>query len=158
MAGGTQVWGLAGFLAAGYGAAALGALFTTAAVREWYPTLRKPSFTPPDAVFGPVWTLLYALMAVAAWLVWRGPHGLVALPLYWVQLALNVLWSALFFGRRAPRAGLWCVLLLWAAIAATIAAFARHSHLAAALMLPYLLWVSYAGALNAAIVRLNPDQ
>jgi|GEM_PF-228620 tryptophan-rich sensory protein len=126
---------------------------------DWYPTLTKPAWTPPDWVFGPVWTLLYILMAVAAWLVWRkaGFAGArLALVLYFVQLALNAAWSGLFFGLRSPAAGLVDILLLWMVIAATLVAFARHSAVAAGLLVPYFVWVSYAAALNFAIWRMNP--
>jgi tryptophan-rich sensory protein len=136
----------------------LAALATARGVREWYPTLAKPSWTPPDVVFAPVWTVLYVMMAVAAWLVWReaGRGGRrVALALFAIQLALNCAWSFLFFGMRSTGGGLVDIALLFAAIAATVLAFRRVRPAAALLMLPYLAWVGYATALNVAIWRMN---
>lgn len=151
-------WGLVASVVLCFAASGLGGLFTAASVRDWYPALAKPSFTPPSAVFGPVWTVLYLMMAVAAWLVWRG-RGLsrAALPLglFAVQLALNVAWSALFFGLRRPGAGFVDIVALWAAIVATTVAFWPVSRAAGALMLPYLAWVSFAGVLNWSIWRMN---
>lgn len=154
-----QSWGLVGFLAASWVVQGLASWLTFASVRDWYPTLAKPAWTPPNWVFGPVWTLLYILMAVAAWLVWRkaGLAGArLALVLYFVQLTLNAAWSGLFFGLRNPTAGLVDILLLWILIAATLTAFARHSAVAAGLLAPYFVWVSYAAALNFAIWQMNP--
>jgi tryptophan-rich sensory protein len=137
----------------------VGAWLTSRSVTTWYPTLIKPAWTPPDWVFGPVWTGLYLLMAVAAWLVWRerarAPVG-AALTLHGAQLVLNVAWSGLFFGLRDPGAGMVGVAALWLAIGATLAAFWRARRLAGVLMLPSLAWVSYAARLNWAIWRLNP--
>lgn len=146
---------LAAFLLLCYGAAAIGAQFTPGA---WYAELTKPTWTPPGAVFGPVWTLLYGMMAVAAWLVWRvgGKRGVRgALALFGVQLALNVAWSWLFFGLQRPGAALVDILLLWLAISATILAFWRVRPAAGMLLVPYLVWVSFATALNLQIWRLN---
>lgn len=145
-------------LAASAAAQGLGAWLTSRSVTTWYPTLVKPPWTPPDWVFGPVWTVLYVLMAVAAWLVWRERARDAigsALFLYDVQLALNVLWSALFFGMRSPGAGLIGIVALWAAIAGTLVAFWRIRRLAGWLLVPYLLWVSYAGGLNWTLWWLN---
>jgi tryptophan-rich sensory protein len=129
---------------------------TSAAVRDWYPALAKPFFNPPPWVFAPAWTLLYILMAVAAWRVWRtGPMARPALLLFGLQLALNLLWSVLFFGLRSPGLALAEVVLLWLAIAATALSFRPHDKTAAVLMLPYLAWVSFAAVLNAAIWYLN---
>jgi len=139
-------------------AAGIGGLATRPAVGTWYQDLRKPSWTPPDWVFGPVWTILYTTMAVAAWLVWRaGPRPGVraALVLYAVQLALNAAWSPLFFGLRMPGAALVALAALWLAVGATTAVFWRVSRPAGALLLPYLAWATFAGALNLAIWRLN---
>jgi translocator protein len=143
-----------------FAAAAIGAIATVRNLDPWYASLEKPSWTPPNSVFGPVWTLLYTLMGVAAWLIWRrgGPAGAnVTVPLGWfvLQLALNSLWSWLFFGWHRTGLALLEVLLLWLAILATILSFRRVSSLAAILLVPYLLWVSYAAALNGAIARLN---
>lgn len=141
------------------GAGGLGAIFTAESVRTWYPTIRKPGFTPPSGVFGPVWTLLFLMMGVALFLVARGRpvEGRVrgAVAAFTAQLALNVLWSALFFGRRSPGAGMLEIPTLWAAILVTILLFRPISRPAAALLVPYLLWVSYAAALNFSIWRLN---
>jgi translocator protein len=140
-------------------AGVVGGLATRSSVSTWYPTLQKPAFNPPPWVFGPVWTTLYVLMGVAAWLAWRaagrGPARERGQRLFWVQLALNVLWSFLFFGLRSPPLALVEILLLWAAIFATLRAFWRVRPLAGALLLPYLAWVSFATLLNASIAWLN---
>jgi translocator protein len=149
---------LAGFLAASFAVAAIGGTFTSAGMPEWYMSLEKPAFNPPSWVFGPVWTALYIMMAVAAWLVWKasGFRGAAtALTLYFVQLALNLAWSGIFFGLRAPGWALVEIVALWIAILATIVLFFRHSRVAGWLMVPYLLWVSFAAVLNAAIWSLN---
>lgn len=132
---------------------------TAPAVESWYPGLVKPPFNPPPWVFAPVWTTLYAAMGVAAWLVWsRGlgtPGVAAALWLFLVQLALNGLWSFLFFGLRSPLAGLVDLAALWIALALCTAWFFRASAAAGWLMVPYLGWVSFAGVLNASIWVLN---
>jgi benzodiazapine receptor len=140
------------FLAAG-----LGSLFTMASVGGWYATLAKPPWSPPDWIFGPVWTVLYATMAVAGWLVWRR-GGLASVPaLRWfaVQLVLNVGWSVVFFGLRMPGLAVIEIVVLWLAIVATLMTSWRVSRPASILLVPYLLWVSFAAALNFAIWRLN---
>jgi translocator protein len=156
-------WLLA-FLGASFGAAVLGSLFTVPALDTWYRSLRKPRWTPPDRIFGPVWTILYTQMAVAAWLVYRAvakrPEatrrvGRSALLAWGVQLLLNVGWSAAFFGRRSPAAGLFVIILLWTAIAITVALAARVSRLAGLLLLPYLAWTGLATALNVKVWQLN---
>ena len=149
---------LAGFVAVCFAAAALGVWLTGNAIESWYVTLNKPAWNPPNWLFGPVWSVLYLLMAIAAWIVWRhrGWHaGRVPLVLFAVQLALNAAWSGLFFGLRSPGAGMVEIILLWGAILATLISFGRVSRGAAALMVPYLLWVSFAAVLNLAIWRLN---
>lgn len=149
---------LAGFLVVCFAVAALGSVFTSSAMPEWYMSLEKPAFNPPSWVFGPVWTLLYAMMAVAAWLVWReaGFDGATAaLGMFLVQLALNLAWSGIFFGLREPGWAMLEILALWGAIVVTMVLFFRHSSVAGWLMAPYLLWVSFAAVLNAAIWRLN---
>jgi len=151
---------LLGFLGASYAAAALGSAFTFPALKTWYRRLRKPAWTPPDRVFGPVWTVLYTQMAIAAWLVRRrSPQqpaaARPALVAWIVQLVLNVAWSAAFFGRRSPAAGLGVIVSLWLAIVTTIALSARVTRPAAALLAPYLVWTTFAAALNASIWRLN---
>lgn len=125
----------------------------------WYATLAKPALNPPSWVFGPVWTTLFALMGIAAFLVWRkGTHRRnikIALGIFGVQLALNTLWSILFFGMQNPGVALVEITLLWLAIVATIIAFARISRPAAWLLAPYILWVSFAAYLNYAIWAVN---
>ena len=153
-----QFVGLAGWLALTFLAAAIGA-FASAQAGAFYGQLVRPSWAPPGWLFGPVWSALYVLMAVAAWLVWRqSSRGSVAiaLGLFVVQLAANALWSWLFF---VWNQGAWAfveVLLLWVLIALTVASFFRLSVLAAALLLPYLAWVTFATALTWATWRLNP--
>ncbi|MGN2246865.1 TspO/MBR family protein [Frateuria sp. GZRR35] len=151
--------GLAGWWLLSFAAAAIGALASIQAA-AFYGQLAQPSWAPPASVFGPVWTVLYALMGVAAWLVWReagqpGRRG--ALVLFVVQLALNALWSWLFF---AWHLGGWAfadIVVLWLLLVATVAAFWRVRTIAGALLLPYLAWVSFATALNWAVWRLNPS-
>lgn len=139
------------------GAAALGSWPTVRGLREWYPSLRKPSWNPPDRIFGPVWTALYLAMAIAAWLVWRsGADVTVALGLFALQLALNVGWSLVFFGRRDVRGAFVVIVGLWLAIAATLIAFASIDLVAGALLVPYLAWVTFASLLNRAVAKLNP--
>jgi translocator protein len=149
---------LAGFLAASFVVAAVGGMFTSAGMPDWYMGLEKPAFNPPSWVFGPAWTALYIMMAVAAWLVWKAPGfqgARAALTLYFVQLGLNLAWSGIFFALRSPGWALVEIVLLWVAIAATTRLFFRHSAAAGWLMVPYLGWVTFAAALNAAIWRLN---
>ena len=146
---------LAGWALACFAAAALGGFFMPG---EWYASLKKPSWNPPGWIFGPVWTTLYTIMAVAAWLVWRqGGWRKQRKPLlsFLVQLALNALWSPLFFGLRQPGLAFVEIVLLWLAIAGTIAAFRPASRVAAWLLAPYLAWVSFAAALNFALWQLN---
>lgn len=154
--------GLGGFLAATFGAAAFGSYFTRQTVDTWYPTLEKPSWRPPNTAFGPVWTVLYTLMAVAAWLVWRADTRSqqqertrkAALAVWVVQLMLNAAWSTVFFGTKSP-GGLLVIEALVSAIAATTALSAKVSRLAGWLLVPYLAWTSFATALNARIWQLN---
>jgi tryptophan-rich sensory protein len=154
----SQWIGLACAVAACFAAAGIASHYTTPAIPVWYASLRKPAWNPPAWVFGPVWTLLYLMMAVAVWLVWRerGFAGApLALALFAVQLVLNALWSIVFFGWRRPGLALVEIHLLWAAIFATMLSFWRISPPAAWLIWPYLLWVTFAGFLNLAIWRLN---
>jgi len=143
---------LACFLAAG-----LGSLFTMVSLGSWYAGLAKPAWNPPAWVFGPVWTVLYALMAVAGWLVWRkgGAASWYALRWFAAQLVLNVAWSAIFFGLQMPSLAFAEILVLWLAIAATIMTSWQVSRFAGLLLTPYLVWVSFAAVLNFAIWRLN---
>lgn len=141
-----------------FAAAGLGSVATTPNIPTWFATLAKPSWNPPNWLFGPVWTVLYICMAVAAWLVWRqGGWGQAHWPLtlFSVQLALNAAWSWIFFGFHMPGAAFVEVLILLAAIAATAVAFWPKSKAAAILMSPYLLWVAFASVLNFTIWRLN---
>lgn len=126
---------------------------------DWYAQLQKPPWNPPGWIFGPVWTALYILMAVAAWLVWkRGGFKAqrAALSLFLLQLLFNALWSPLFFGLHNPGLALVDLLLLWGTLLATLVAFGKVSPTAGALLVPYLAWVTFAGALNWALWRLNP--
>lgn len=153
-----QTLGLAAWLAVTGVAAALGAVASVEAA-SFYAGLEQPSWAPPAGVFGPVWTTLYVLMAVAAWLVWR-VGGLAAaravLGLYLAQLALNALWSWLFFAWRLGGVAFAEVLVLWVTILATTVAFARVRPLAGVLLAPYLLWVAFAAVLNFVVWRMNP--
>jgi len=150
---------LFGFIVISQAAGVAGSIFTAPAIPGWYEMLAKPMLTPPGWVFGPVWTILYVLMGVAAFIIWR--QGLrkrpvrIALGLFFVQLVLNTLWSILFFGLQNPAAAFVGILVLWAAILATIIAFAKLSRTAAWLLVPYLLWVSFATYLNYMIWMLN---
>jgi translocator protein len=138
------------------GVAAFAGFATAKSVADWYPTLAKPTWTPPGWLFGPVWTVLYLMMAFAAWLVWqRRPASDRAMVLFYIQLILNLAWSFFFFGLQSPVLGLLDIIALWTAILLTAFAFFRHSHVAGAMMVPYLLWVSFATALNFSIVMLN---
>ncbi len=140
-------------------AGALGALFTTPAIPTWYAGLSKPSFSPPNWLFAPVWTLLYVLMGGAAYLVWmkgwKQREVRAALGVFGVQLVLNFLWSVAFFGMHSPLYGLVVIAALWAAIALTIVRFRGVSRPAAWLLVPYLLWVSFAAYLNYSVWALN---
>lgn len=149
---------LLGFVALCFAVAALGGAVTVPNIPVWYAALNKPSFVPPNWVFGPAWTVLYAMMAAAVWLAWRaaGPGRRGApIGLFLVQLALNALWSQLFFGAHLLLPALIDIALLWIAIVATIVAFWPVSRTAAFLLLPYLAWVSFASLLNASVWRLN---
>jgi translocator protein len=150
--------GLAVSVAVCFGAAALGSLLTTPSLESWYAALQKPSWTLPNWVFGPVWSALYLAMAIAAWLAWRAagfPGSKPALALFAVQLGLNVCWSAVFFTLHRPGLAFAEIVLLWLFILLTVVAFWFLSRAAAWLMAPYLLWASFAAALNFAIWRLN---
>jgi tryptophan-rich sensory protein len=138
---------------------ALGGWVTAGSVKDWYPSLHKPSFNPPDWLFGPVWTVLYVMMGVAAWRVWSEAYGDRArgpLALFAIQLALNLGWSITFFGLQAIGAAVVVIVALEAAILCTMLAFRRIDGVAAALLVPYALWVAFATLLNVSIWRLNP--
>jgi translocator protein len=148
--------GLGFWLAVTFAVAGLGARFLPGV---WYAGLVKPALTPPAWVFGPVWTVLYGMMGTAAWLVWRqrGFTGaVVPLGLFLGQLALNALWSYVFFGLHRPGLAVLEIIALWLAILATLIAFWRSSPQAGLLLLPYILWVSFAAYLNCQFWRLNP--
>ena len=155
MRNGNQWLMLAGFLAVSFFVAALGGVTTASSVRDWYPTIAKPTWTPPSWLFGPVWTVLYALMSVAAWLVWRRTGWSGALVWFAVQLALNAAWSPLFFGLHRVDLALVDIARLWVTILGTTIAFWKVSPWAGGLFVPYLAWVTLATALNFAIWRLN---
>ncbi|MBI2040035.1 tryptophan-rich sensory protein [Candidatus Microgenomates bacterium] len=134
------------------GAGFIGSIFTVSSITTWYVTLNKPSFSPPNWVFGPVWTMLYALMGISLYLVWLKQR----IPtVFWIQLFLNVIWSIIFFGMRNPLLALVDIVALWIAIILTIKAFSKINKLSAYLLYPYLAWVSFASILNFAIVILN---
>lgn len=150
---------LTAFILVTFGASAIAGLSGTGST-DWYRTIAKPTWTPPSWLFGPVWTALYFAIGTAGWLVWRR-HGAFrpargAFLLFALQLALNAAWSPVFFGLERPDLAFALILVLLAAILATMAAFTRHDRRAAWLLLPYLLWVSFATALTFAIMRLNP--
>ena len=145
---------LIGFIALSQAAGLIGSVFTASSISSWYQYLAKPELNPPSWVFGPVWTTLYLLMGIAAYLVWR-VRALKAHAVFFVQLALNALWSVLFFGLRSPGLALIEIALLWLAILVTIVSFNRVSRTAAFLLVPYLLWVSFATYLNYSIWILN---
>lgn len=152
-------------------AAAIGGFATSRSVATWYPTLKKPEWNPPRWLFAPVWNLLYVLMGIASWLVWQkgattttrtqGSHAPLkaqshrALALYGSQLALNALWSVIFFGMRRIDLALIEIVPLWGTVLATIGAFYRIQPLAALLLIPYQLWVTFAALLNARVWQLN---
>lgn len=151
-------WSLIAFFAVTFVAAMSGGYFRPG---QWYRGLTKPSWNPPDFLFPIAWTVLYAMMAFAAWLVWQAagwPAAMVPIGLWLVQLVFNALWSALFFGMKRMDYALVDVALLWLTIVATIAAFWPISTVAGWLMVPYLVWVSFAAFLNLTILRLNPQQ
>ncbi len=150
-----DVLGLTAFVFMCFGVSALGGRAAATALPEWYPALRKPSWTPPGWVFGPVWTMLYPLVAVAGWLAWREGRARFGSLVYLLQLALNGAWPWLFFAERRIDLALACVVALWVAILVTVLAFWRASRTAAILLLPYLAWVGFAAALNHAIWVLS---
>lgn len=152
-----QLVGLIASLLIVLGVAILGGLLTDLSVNTWYPPLAKPPWTPSGATIGAVWTILYAFMGIAAWIVWRSAPADRARPLalYGLQLILNVGWSALFFGLQSPGLAFFEIVLLWSAILATAMTFWKVSKLAAVLMVPYLIWVGFAGVLNALIWKMN---
>lgn len=154
----SQYWPLAGLIIVTLLVGAVGSIVTAPAIPTWYAGLVRPAIAPPNWLFGPVWTALYVMMAVAAWLVWRRPASpprRAAMRLFALQLALNSLWSFLFFGFGRIDLALLEIVVLWAAIVATTIAYAGVSRSAALLMLPYIAWVSFAAVLNFEFWRLN---
>lgn len=154
-----SVQGLLVWLALAYVTATVGAIASVDA-REFYAQFTQPAWAPPGWVFAPVWASLYTMMGIAAWLVWKqcGFVGAAtALTLFCIQLAINALWSWLFFAWHLGALAFVDVLLLWALIVATVVTFWRVSHLAAILLLPYLAWVTFASVLTFSVWQLNPD-
>jgi tryptophan-rich sensory protein len=137
----------------------VGSVFTMPAIPGWYAGLAKPSFNPPNWIFGPVWTLLYAMMGLAAYLLYekgfKRPEVKKALAVFAAQLVMNTLWSIVFFGAHRILGAAVVIVLLWAMILATILLFHRISKAAAYLLVPYILWVSFATVLNASLYVLN---
>lgn len=158
----TPLWqsalGLLGWIILCFTAAGVGSSFTLPQIESWYAELNKPSFNPPNWIFGPVWSTLYLMMAVAVWLIWKNqgwvnaPHSL---GIWCFQLLLNTTWSVIFFGLENPELAAVEIVVLWVSIFLTILAFWRHDRLAALLMVPYLMWVSFASVLNFSIAALN---
>jgi benzodiazapine receptor len=149
---------LAAAFALCFAVAGLGGLATAPKIATWYAALNKPSFTPPDYVFPIAWNILYALMAISLWRLWQAGESEMrhrAITLFLLQLAVNLAWSWIFFGAESIRGGLAAILALDALVIWTIYAAWQTDRIAAALLLPYLLWIGYATALNAGIVRLN---
>ncbi len=145
-------------LAICYAAAWVGSAVTRPAIKNWYAHLAKPSWRPPNWAFAPAWTIIFTLMAFSAWIVWNRHETLFVLPalcLFGIQLALNMAWSAIFFGLRRPGLALIEIVCLWVAILATIIQFWRIAPVAGWLLGPYLVWVSFALVLNFAIFRMN---
>ncbi len=141
-----------------FGLSAFGVLAATSSLGHWYQTLAKPAWNPPQAVFGPVWTALYLVMAIAAWLVWRRGSEMEVIPAmtaYFGQLVLNVIWPLIFFGLKSPGWAVLDIILLWGAIVVCMQQFGRVSPVAAWLLAPYLAWVTFASALNITIWRIN---
>lgn len=159
MSGAKQISGLVGWLLLSFATAAIGAWASVQAV-PFYQQLTQPSWAPPASVFGPVWTVLYAMMGIAAWLAWREGgwrRQRTILSVFVVQLVLNALWSWLFFAWHRGALAFADLLVLWVLIIATLIGFWRVRPLAGALLIPYLCWVTFAGALNYAVWQLNPQ-
>jgi tryptophan-rich sensory protein len=138
----------------------VGGLFTASSVSTWYATLARPSFNPPNWVFGPAWTLLYLLMGISLYIVWQHRGEMRkkrrAIILFLIQLGLNAAWSLIFFGLRSPLWAFADIMVLWVLILVTVVSFWKISRPAALLLIPYLLWVSFAAVLNYSIWNLNP--
>ena len=146
-------------IVASFAAGGIGSLFTFKAIPTWYPGLRKPPYTPPNWAFGPVWTTLYILMGISAFLVWQkglGTSGaIIAFVFFWIQLVINALWSVIFFGMKSKGGGVITIIILWLLIIATIVTFFGVSSWAGALLIPYIVWVSIASYLNIGVWLLS---
>ncbi|MBN1159776.1 MAG: tryptophan-rich sensory protein [Candidatus Diapherotrites archaeon] len=147
---------LIAFILVSHLAGVIGSVFTFEAIPNWYSTLERPSFAPPNFLFGPVWLTLYTMMGIAAFLVWRKKKSKFALNLYWGQLSLNAIWSILFFGLKSPGVAFLEIIFLWLMIVITTLKFLELDKRAAWLMIPYILWVSFAAMLNFSFWILNP--
>jgi translocator protein len=150
-----DVVGLTAFVILCFGVSTLGGRAAASSLTDWYPALKKPPWTPPGWVFGPVWTLLYPMIAVAGWLAWREGRSRIGPLLFLLQLALNAAWPWLFFGQRRLDLAFYDVVALCVATLATVVAFWRVSRGASVMLLPYLAWVGFACVLTRAIWRLN---
>ncbi len=150
-----KIWKLVISLLIPFLASAVGGLFTASSVSTWYVELSKPSFNPPSWIFGPVWTILYLLMGLSLYLVWIKKYDKPAFMVFGVQLFLNALWSVLFFGLQKPLYAFLELIFLWVAILLTIVYFYRLNKTSAYLLIPYILWVSFAAVLNFTIFVLN---
>jgi tryptophan-rich sensory protein len=154
-----QALGLTGWIIVSFATSAVGAVASVQA-RSFYGQLTQPAWAPPGWLFGPAWTTLFTLMAIAAWLVWRSGgfrENRIALTLFLVQLSLNALWSWLFFAWNRGALAFVDIIVLWLFIVATLVSFWRANRLAGALLIPYVLWVSFAAALNYSVWQLNPQ-
>jgi benzodiazapine receptor len=154
-----RIRSLVASLALAYSAALIGSLFTTGAIATWYATLAKPELSPPNWLFGPVWTILYAMMAIAAWRIYErrkaDPRATTSLSIYAGHLAVNAFWSIAFFGLHNPVLAMFVIVVLWLLIGYLMVRFFRVDRIAGSLFLPYLIWVSFATYLNLMIVILN---
>jgi len=150
-----KIWKLIISLLLPFLVSAVGGFFTSSSVSTWYVELNKPSFNPPNWVFGPVWTILYLLMGISLYLVWIKKYDKKAFTAFGVQLFLNMLWSIFFFGMQLPLLAFIEIIFLWTAILVTIIYFYRIKKASAYLLIPYLLWVSFAALLNFFIFYLN---
>ena len=150
-----KIWKLIISILIPFVASAIGGFFTSTSVSTWYVDLIKPSFNPPSWVFGPVWTILYLLMGIALYLVWISKYEKKAFIAFGVQMFLNALWSVLFFGLQNPLFAFIEIIFLWIAILITIVYFYRINKISAYLLIPYILWVSFAAVLNFFIFYLN---
>jgi tryptophan-rich sensory protein len=152
-----SIWKLFASIILCEAAGGIGAIFTTPAINTWYAQLTKPSFNPPNWLFGPVWSILFALMGIALYLIWlsEDKDKKRVYQFFFLQLSLNILWSVIFFGMKLPIIAFVEILILWVAILLTTINFYKISKIAGYILIPYLLWVSFAAILNYAIANLN---